>query len=65
MEWKILPTKARRRHFKPEENQTAKKTEKEENKMILMKSGKKTEPEEDNNFNPAFSPHIQTAADTD
>jgi hypothetical protein len=32
--------------------------------MLLMNLGKKTEPEEDNNFKPAFSPHIQTAADT-
>jgi hypothetical protein len=31
----------------------------------LLNLGKKTEPEENNNFKPANSHHIQTAADND
>jgi len=31
----------------------------EEKKRFWWNEGKKTEPEEDNNFKPAFSPHFQ------
>ena len=44
---------------KPEENPSAKKTEKEEKKRLGLKVGKKTEREEDNNFKSALSPHFQ------
>jgi hypothetical protein len=46
---------------KPEENPPAKKTEKEEKKRLCLNLGKKTEPEEDNNFKSAFSPRFQPA----
>ena len=44
---------------KPEENPPPKKMEKEEKKRFGLNVGKKTEPEEDNNFKPAFSPRFQ------
>ena len=44
---------------KPEENPTAKKTEKEEKNRLRLNLGKKTEREEDNNFKSAFSPRFQ------
>jgi len=37
---------------KREENPLPKKTEKEEKKIFFVRRGKKTEPEEDNNFKP-------------
>jgi len=55
--------KARPNDRKPEQNPPPKKTEKEEKKTFWWNLGKKTEPEEDNNFKPAFSPRFQTAAD--
>ena len=61
---KPSPIKARPLDGKPEENPPAKKTEKRREQEILLNLGKKTEPEENNNFKPANSHHIQTAADT-
>ncbi len=51
--------KARPDDRKPEENPPPKKTEKEEKKRFWWKVGKKTEPEEDNNFKSAFLPRFQ------
>jgi hypothetical protein len=44
---------------KREENPLPKKTEKEEKKMTFVRRGKRTEPEEDNNFKPPQLPRFQ------
>ena len=51
-------------NLKPEENPNGNQTEKEAKKRFYPKGGKKTEPEEDNNFKPADSPQFQTNAVT-
>jgi len=62
IESKIPSLEAQPSERKPEENPPAKKTEKEEKKGLCLNLGKKTEPEEDNNFKSAFSPRFQTGA---
>jgi hypothetical protein len=56
------PLKCRSHSGKREENPLPKKTEKEEKKIFFVRRGKKTEPEEDNNFKPPQSPHFQPGA---
>jgi hypothetical protein len=59
---KPLPLKCRSHSGKREENPLPKKTEKEEKKIFFVRRGKKTEPEEDNNFKPPQLPHFQPGA---
>jgi hypothetical protein len=56
------PLKCRGHSGKREENPLPKKTEKEEKKIFFARRGKKTEPEEDNNFKPPQLPHFQPGA---
>jgi len=61
--WKTLPNKSSAAGRQAGRKSTGEEDGKRREQEILLNLGKKTEPEENNNFKPALSPHIQAAAD--
>jgi len=62
IEWKTLLDKSSAAGLQAGRKSSGQEDGKRREQEILLNLGKKTEPEEDNNFKPADLPHFQTTA---